>query len=226
MLADDAYILAAAERLRIAGHWDSALQVLGDRDTAAAVRIRAETLTERFWWRHIGCSEAEDAADALATHDEAFADFLRGQISYTRILFDLSPRPDDPARAEHGFTGDGGWQLFWSGVLADNVHRDQAVAAARYAAAAEVAAEDLLRSYVVRHQAGHLLDGGDHEAAVEGFRTSLALRIGVGAAPQVAGAAATLAEVATGAESERWRGVAVTIARDLRLDPLLASITG
>jgi hypothetical protein len=224
MLADETYTGAvlAAELLRLAGHWDTALDLLGDLDTGPARRARAEALADRFWWRHLDEDATERAAAALARDDPRAADLLRGQISYTRMLFDLRPRPDDLARAERGFTAaSGGWGLFWGGVLADNVLHDRKLAAQRYAEAGAHRNDALLRSYVIRHQGVHLLDDGDRDG-LGLLRESLDLRIAVGARPAVAGAAAALAEF--GEDRWRWRPVAITIARELRLDPLLASI--
>jgi hypothetical protein len=215
MLADDTYTGAvlSAERLRLAGHWSAALELLGDG--APDRRARAEILTDRFWWQHTGAAEAEAAVDAFEPDDPAAARLLRAELSYTRLLFGLDPRPDDRQRAERGFTAEAGpWGVFWSGIFADHVLHDPALAAERYAAVD--AGEPVLRSYVVRHQGGHLLDAGD-ERGRDMLRESLDLRITAGARPLVAGAAATLA----GLGEDRWAPVARAIAEELHLVALL-----
>jgi hypothetical protein len=62
-----------------------------------------------------------------------------------------------------------------AGVLADSLHHDQASAADRSARALRLVDGDddqLLVSFVVRHQGSHLL-GSDHQQAVARLRRSL-----------------------------------------------------
>ncbi|GIH92259.1 hypothetical protein Psi01_28890 [Planobispora siamensis] len=205
-----------------AGRWDQALALLSPEETA----LRAELLVNRFWWRLQGGAEAEAAVDALPP--EVTAGYLRAQIAYTRLLFGLEPRPDDVRTARRGFEraagGDGlaGWGRFWLGVLADNIDEDRRTAGEHYAAAAGHAHDDpLLRSYVLRHQAAHLLKS-DHATAVTLLRRSYVLRAALGARPQTAAAAATLAAaLPPGEESRDLRESALLTAEDLKLTWLL-----
>lgn len=91
MTYDTTYI---ALRLMRCGLWDEALAILPSDATA----LRAELLTDRFWWRLGGQAEAEQAVAALYEEDGLLAAFLDSQLAYTRLLFDQSPRPDDLAR--------------------------------------------------------------------------------------------------------------------------------
>ncbi len=134
MTYDATYI---ALRLMRCGLWDEALAILPSGATA----LRAELLTDRFWWRLDGQAEAERAVAALYEEDGLLAAFLDSQLAYTRLLFDLSPRPDDLARARDGFDSVArdqrlaGWGLFWRGATADLLEKDEAAAASFYARA-------------------------------------------------------------------------------------------
>src|SRR5260370_39888066 len=125
MAYDTAYIVL---RLKRCGLWDEALAILPSDATA----LRAELLTDRFWWRLDGQAEAEQAVAALREEDGLLAAFLDSQLAYTRLLFGQSPRPGDLARARAGFDSAtraqrlAGWALFWSGVAADVLEQDDA----------------------------------------------------------------------------------------------------
>jgi hypothetical protein len=246
MLLDAPYMmrprLAAARQLQRAGQWDLALQVLAaeppDPTTAA---LRADILVDRHWWCLDRAAEAQQAVTELAEDhsSSALAAFLDAQLRYTRALFGaqfgLDPDPDDPSLAEQAFRLAAaaeplrGWATFWLGVLADNLHHDQASAADCYARALQLADGDddqLLISYVVRHQGFHLL-GSDHQQAVAWLRRSLYLRAALGARPHVAAAQATLADaLPAGIERDLLRDTATRLARDLDLSWLLATLRG
>jgi hypothetical protein len=246
MLLDDPYMsrprLAAARQLQRAGQWDLAVDMLAaeppDPTTAA---LRADILVDRHWWCLDRAAEAQQAVTGLAEDhsNSALAALLDAQLRYTRAMFGtqfgVHPDPDDALLAEQAFrqaTDDErlrGWATFWLGVLADNLHHDQASAANRYAHALQLADIDddqLLVSYVVRHQGFHLLDS-DHEQAVARLRSSLYLRAALGARPHVASAQATLADaLPAGAERDVLRDTATRLAGDLGLSWLLAMLRG
>jgi hypothetical protein len=245
MLLDAPYMtrprLAAARQLQRAGQWDLAVDLLAaeppDPTTAA---LRADILVDRHWWCLDRASEARQAITELAEEQSsnALAAFLDGQLRYTRALFGtrfgLRPNPDDALLAEQAFeqaAADNllrGWATFWLGVLADNLHHDQASAADRYGQALQLAGDDdqLLISYVVRHQGFHLL-GSDHAQAVARLRRSLYLRAALGARPHVAAAQATLADaLPAGTERDLLRDTATRLAGDLGLPWLLAALRG
>ena len=156
------------------------------------------------------------------------AGYLRAQLAYTRVLFDLGAPPGAVDIARRGFEAAAndealaGWGRFWLGVLADNVTKDPAGAAKHYAAAAGHTPHDpLLESYVRRHQGFHLLDG-DHAGAVKLLRRSYALRAALGARPQTAAAAAVLADILVEKDERRdLREAALLVARELKLAWLL-----
>jgi hypothetical protein len=246
MLLDAPYMarprLAAARQLQRAGQWDLAVDLLAaeppDPTTAA---LRADILVDRHWWRLDRAAEAQQAVTELAEDhsSSALAAFLDAQLRYTRALFGtqfgLHPDPDDTSLAEQAFRQAvaaeplRGWATFWLGVLADNLHHDQASAADRYAQALQLADGDddqLLISCVVRHQGFHLL-GSDHQQAVARLRRSLYLRAALGARPQVAAAQATLADaLPAGTERDVLRDTATRLAGDLGLSWLLAMLRG
>lgn len=232
--------LAAARQLQRAGQWDLAVDVLAAEPPDPTVAaLRADILVDRHLWRLDRAAEAQQAVTELADDhsSSALAAFLDAQLRYTRALFGtrfgLHPDPDDTSLAEQAFQQAAaagplrGWAMFWLGVLADNLHHDQASAAARHAQALQLADGDddqLLISYVVRHQAFHLL-GSDHQQAVAGLRRSLYLRAALGARPHVAAAQATLAEaLPAGTERDLLRDTATRLARDLGLPWLLATL--
>jgi hypothetical protein len=220
----------AARALQRAGRWDEALAVLPAGERGA----RAEILTDRFWWQHRAPDEAETAICELASGDALLAGFYGGQLGYTRLLFQLAPRPDDRARALEGFTaaaGDGrlaGWGTFWLGVLADVIDQDPQTAAGCYARALGLASEHddpLLESYAVRHQGGHALDANDTGRGVSLLRRSYHLRAALGARPQTAAAALTLADaLGPGEEAGMLRDGAARTARELGLTWMLAGL--
>ena len=155
-----------ARVLQRSGYWDHALAVL---PTEATI-LRAQILTDRFWWRLDDPAEAEAEVAALFPQDRVFARFYDAQLAYTRVLFEVNPRPDDTERARDGFAaaaGDArlaGWGAFWPGVLADNVDHapERAVAAYTHALTWARRHEDwMLESYAVRHLGDHALQDGD-----------------------------------------------------------------
>jgi hypothetical protein len=217
---------APARVLSQAGQWDHALAVL----PAEATALRAQILTERFWWRLDDPAEAEAAIAALAKEDPVLARFCDAQLAYTRIVFGFGARPSDAARARDGFTiaaADdrlAGWGSFWLGVLADNVDAAPGSAMAAYTLAMTWARqhEDLmLESYAARHLGDHALESGD-TSGLDLLRTSYYLRAALGARPQTAAAALTLSAVLPqGAEADQLHRTAAVTARELRLTWLL-----
>jgi hypothetical protein len=222
MTHDTTYI---ALRLKRCGLWDEALAILPSGATAA----RAELLADRFWWRLDGQAEAEQAVAALYGEDGPLAAFLDGQLAYTRLLFGQGPRPGDLARARDGFDSAArdrrlaGWGLFWRGVTAEVLEKDQAAAAGCYAQALAAALRDedpLLESYALRHQGGLAMEpGADPEAGLDLLRRSYHLRAALGARPQTAAAALTLAEALPAESTERGHllQAAAMAARELNL---------
>jgi hypothetical protein len=229
MACDTTYI---AFRLLRCGLWDEALAILPSDATA----LRAELLADRFWWRLDGQAEAEQAVAALHGEDGLLAAFLDSQLAYTRLLFDQSPRPDDLARARDGFDSAArdrrlaGWGLFWRGVTADQLEKDEAAAAGLFAqalAAALRGPDPLLESYALRHQGGHAVESGaDRETGLDLLRRSYHLRAALGARPQTAAAAATLAEVLPPESTERDHllQAAAATARELNLTWLTSAL--
>lgn len=160
----------------------------------------ARRLVDHFWWTASGQDEAIAAVEALDP-DSAWAQFLMAQVAYTRLLFQLDPRPEDRAVTEKGFRAAAadaelhGWGLFWLGIFADNVEDDAVTAGGYYRQALAASEGDLfLESYVVRHLGGHAADAGDLAEARRLFRRSLHLRSALGRRPQVAAAQVALAE--------------------------------
>lgn len=233
MTADTTYILnggtAVARMLHRMGRWDEALAAL----PADAVAERAEILVDSFWWRLNGSAAAEEAVDALLQSEPVLAGYLGSQIRYTRLLFGLSPLPDDLQRARQGFAAAradarlAGWAAFWLGVLADNIDEDPHTAGAAYQQALEHAREQgdvLLESYAARHIGAHLLEQ-DREQGIAHLRRSYHLRASLGARPQTAAAAFLLAgKLPPGAEADQLREAAGLTARELGLTWLLRAL--
>jgi hypothetical protein len=229
MTYDTTYIALRPMRC---GPWDEALAILSPDATAP----RAELLADRFWWRIDGQAEAEQAVAALYGEDGLLAAFLDSQLAYTRLLFGRSPRPDDLARARDGFDSAArdqrlaGWSLFWRGVTADLLEKDEAAAAGPFARALAAALRDadpLLESYALRHQGGHAVESGaDPETGLHLLRRSYHLRAALGARPQTAAAAATLAEVLPPESTERGHllQAAAATARELNLTWLKSAL--
>ncbi|MEV0663696.1 hypothetical protein ACIBI3_20960 [Actinomadura luteofluorescens] len=212
----------AARSLKHAGRWDLALELPG-AETAA---LRAELLTDRFFWRLDDPTEAEAAVTVLSQKDPALGGFYDAQLAYTRLLFDLDPRSDDEGRARTGFfraTKDQrlmGWATFWTGIVTENF--DDALGHARehYTRALDSALENgdlLLESYAIRHLGAMALADGD-PAGLDDLRRSYQLRAALGARPQTAAAAATYAAaLPPAAEAEQLTGLAARTARELGL---------
>jgi hypothetical protein len=229
MTYDTTYIVL---RLMRCGLWDEALAVL----PAGATALRAEVLADRFWWRLDGQAEAEQAVAALHADDRLLAAFLGGQLAYTRLLFGQNARPGDLARARDGFDSAArdqrlaGWGLFWRGVTADLLEKDEAAAAGFFAQALAASLRDadpLLESYALRHQGGYVMrSGGDREAGLDLLRRSYCLRAALGARPQTAAAAAALAEALPAQSPERGHllQTAAATARELNLAWLTAAL--
>ncbi len=156
--------------------------------------------------------------------------------SFTRswgLLFGLAPLPEDLQWAREDFTAATadarltGWAAFWLGVLADNIDKDPDAAALAYRHALEQAREQgdaLLESYAVRHIGAHLLEQ-DREQGISQLRLSYHLRASLGARPQTAAAALTLAgELPPGTEAEQLRDAAGLTACELGLTWLLRAL--
>lgn len=206
--------------LHRAGRWDEALAAL----PAEAHAQRAEILVDRHWWR---LDDAGAAAAAIqAVGDSVLAGYLDAQLRYTRVLFDLDPRPDDREHARDGFTAAvddarlTAWATFWLGVLTENAYQDPDGAGPFYRRAFDLAGQHddtLLESYAVRHLGFQLLDK-DREQGILQLRRSYHLRAALGARPQTAAAAAALAgELEPGPEADQLREAALLTARELRL---------
>jgi hypothetical protein len=160
-------------------------------------------------------------------------DWDGARVAYTRLVFHVEPGSGDRDRARHGFTaaaGDrrlAGWGTFWLGVLADHVDHDPEAAIAAYGDALSLSREHddlLLESYALRHQGDHAL-AGDEAAGIALLRRSYYLRAALGARPQTAAAAATLAAaLPPGQEADQLRESAAITARELRLTWLLAGL--
>jgi hypothetical protein len=215
-----------ARALLRAGRWDEALAVLPAGETAA----RTEILADRFWWQLREGAEAEAAIGELASDDPVLAGFYGAQLGYTRLLFQLEPRAGDLDQARNGFAAAArdprldGWGAFWLGALADNIDHDPGAAAACYAAALSLSrrhADPLLESYAVRHQGDHAM-ASDEGLGLRLLRRSYYLRAALGARPQTAAAAVTLAEaLPPGQEADQLRETAGITARELGLTWLL-----
>lgn len=211
------------------GAWDGALAVLTDEEIAA----RAEIATDRFWWCLGDRAGAQAAIADLAAADPVLAGFYGAQVAYTRLVFQVDPGSGDLDRARHGFTAAArdrrlaGWGAFWLGVLADHVDDDPAAAVTAYGEALSLSRQRddlLLESYALRHQGDHAL-AGDQAAGVALLRRSYYLRAALGARPQTAAAAATLAGVlAPGQEADQLRESAAITARELQLTWLLSGL--
>ena len=216
MITNTAYKVAGY--LQAAGHWDAALDLLGDGDPA----YRAQLLVERGFFTGKGTEEAEAVVDALDTGTAR--EYLRAQLAYQRLLFGTAYAGDedvvrnglDAAEADPALRG---WVAFRRGVFAENVLTDPAAARASYDSAYELAraAGDLnLESYVVRHQGGQAADAGDPQTAERLLRRSLHLRSALGLRPQIAAAQATLADfIADGPEKDTLREAAQHAGREL-----------
>jgi hypothetical protein len=230
---DTAYItdraLDVARALQRVGRWDEALAVVPPGELAA----RAEILTDRFWWRLDDPAEAESAIVDLASHDRVLSGFYGAQLGYTRLLFQLSPRAGDLDQTRDGFAAAArdprldGWGTFWLGTMADNIDHDPEAAARYYATALCLSHghdDPLLESYAVRHQGDHAL-ASDEGLGLHLLRRSYYLRATLGARPQTAAAAVTLAEaLAPGQEADQLRETAGITARELGLTWLLRGL--
>jgi hypothetical protein len=235
MTHDGTYTRSLAEPgarvLLRAGEWDRALAILPDGATA----LRAQILAERFWWQLGDPAETERAVAGLDRADPVLAAYYGGQLAYTRSLFGISPRSGDAATARRGFATAaaddrlGGWGTFWLGVLADNLDGQPATAADAYASAldwARLRDDRLLESYAIRHLGAQLLDHEDLSGLAL-LRRSYHLRAALGARPQTAAAALTLAEALPGGpEPEELREIAAVTARELGLTWMLAALAG
>ncbi len=230
---DTTYLVALgpdpARALLRAGLWEHALAAV----PTGGLAWRAQILADRFWWQLADPAGAEAAVAALAAADPVLARLCAAQLAYTRVVFRADPRPADPDLARDGFTaasGDvrlAGWGTFWLGVLADHVDHSPAAAVPRYTGALGWARERgdlMLESYAVRHLGDHALEAGD-AGGLDLLRRSYQLRAALGARPQTAAAAATLAAaLPPGAEAGQLREAARITATELQLTWLLGSL--
>jgi hypothetical protein len=204
---------ATARALMRAGLWEAAL---GLADTAA---LRAEILTDAFWWRLDGSAGAEAAVAALSAGDPLLGGFYDAQLAYTRVIFGVDPRPGDARRARAGFSaaaGDGRltyWASFWLGVVAEHLDHVPERAAEHFTRALK-SDDPLLESYAIRHLGTQAMENG----GLGLLRRSYHLRAALGARPHTAAAAATLAAaLPAGTEAEELTEIAARTARELRL---------
>jgi hypothetical protein len=231
MTPDTAYLaradLAPAAHLRRAGQWAAALDLVPDGDETAAA-LRAEILVERHVWRLDPPAEAIAAVRALP--ESALATLLLAQLDYWRQLFkqDGAPTVADPVAAFADAASDpalAGWATFHYAISTQILREDPATAADGFDRAFELAdGEPFLESYVVRHQGDQLINRfGRRDAGIALLRRSLYLRATLGARPQVAAAAVTLAsELMAGPEAEELRELAGRTARELDIPWLRA----
>jgi hypothetical protein len=233
MDTDTAYIVNpagdSARALKRAGLWDLALELPGTVPTA----LRADILTDRFWWRLDESAAAEAAVAALLQEDPLLGGFYDAQLAYTRTLFGIDSRPGDPQRARAGFAaaaGDerlAGWASFWLGVLTEHVDHCPQQAAGHFNRALDGALDDedpMLESYAIRHLGSQALENGD-PAGLDLLRKSYHLRAALGARPQTAAAAATLAaSLPPGGEAGQLKKAAARTARELRLTWLIKAL--
>jgi hypothetical protein len=221
--------LDVARALQRAGRWDEALAVLPAGELAA----RAEILADRFWWRLDDPAEAESAVRDLASCDAVRSGFYGAQLGYTRLLFQLGPRAGDLDQTRDGFAAAAcdprldGWGTFWLGTLADNIDQDPEAAARCYATALSLSRrhdDPLLESYAVRHQGDHAM-ASDEGLGLRLLRRSYYLRAALGARPQTAAAAITLAgALPPGPDADQLRETAGITARELGLTGLLRGL--
>lgn len=221
MTPDDAYIdasnLAPACHLRRAGQWDTALNLL----PPDAAPLRAEILVERYMWRLDPPAEAIAAVDQLG--ESALATLLRSLLEYWRQLFKLDGEPisGDPVDGFADAATDpelAAWATFHHAISTLTLRENPAAADEGFARAFELKPDDaFLESYVVRHQGDLLINWkGDREAGLALLRRSLHLRAALGARPQVAAAASSLAgELPPGPEVDELRAIATMTAREL-----------
>lgn len=212
----------AARSLTRAGLWDLALE----SPAAVTAALRAEILTDRFFWRLGKAAEAEDAVAALSRDDPALGVFYDARLACTRLLFELDPRSDDEARARAGFAAAAedervaSWATFWTGIVIERFDADSERAKEHYTEALGSALKDedlLLESYAIRHLGALALEDGD-ATGLDQLRRSYHLRAALGARPQTAAAAAAYAaELAPGAEADQLNALAARTARELGL---------
>jgi hypothetical protein len=227
MTPDAAYLgradLAPAQYVRRAGQWVAALTLLppaGDPTTAA---LRAEILVEQHTFQLTPPAEAIAAVRALP--ESALATLLLAQLEYWRQGWKLDGDPimADPVAGFADAATDPGlaaWATFHHAISTQNLRDDPATAADGFARALELSnGEPFLESYVVRHQGDQLINRhGQREAGIASLRRSLYLRAALGARPQVAAAALTLAgELPPGPEADELRDIARQTARELEI---------
>ncbi len=110
------------------------------------------------------------------------------------------------------------WATFHDAISTLTLREDPAAADEGFARALELAPGDpFLESYVIRHQGDLMINWkGRREAGIALLRRSLHLRAALGARPQVAAAAATLAgELPPGPEADELRAISKDTAREL-----------
>jgi len=236
MSHDTTYMMAPgtdmARVLLRAGQWDRALAAL-PASGGAALAARAQILADRFWWQLGDPAEAEAAVASLVAVQPVLGQFCAGQLAYARVVHTLEARAGDAEVARSGFAAAAasaelaGWGRFWLGVLADNVDHAPDQALAGYTTAldwARAQGDWMLDSYAVRHLGANALTGGD-PSGLDLLRRSYHLRAALGARPQTAAAALTLADaLPPGPEADQLREAAGITARELSLTWLLAAL--
>ncbi|MCP2338939.1 hypothetical protein [Actinomadura rupiterrae] len=202
MLLNDTYTsLDAARHLHVLGHWEQAAALLDEDENAEARELRAEILYERLLFQLDGLDAATEAIAALDPETPR-GRMLSARLAYTRVHFQLDPRPDDFETAEAGYrlaSADPrthGWAEFHWGALVDNIREDKAATKDHYAKALEAArreGDSILESIVLRHTAWHVIDEGGREEGLHMLRRSLHQRAAAGLRPQIAAAQLLLA---------------------------------
>jgi tetratricopeptide (TPR) repeat protein len=203
-----------AERLRLAGRWDEALESLAGRDDADAAMQRVGVLADvNMLVRDVGpeLEEAIDAVADIAVDDpriEAFVLSRRGLLLHTAFLHDRGrgEPPDELRLFEEALTirralddaRDVAESLFHVGLVHQVVRGDSPGSFPWFQESYERAREagdGLLMSYAVRHLGFARAEAGDAQGAERDLRESLDLRRQAGWIPGVAPAQLALAEL-------------------------------
>jgi tetratricopeptide (TPR) repeat protein len=201
-----------AERLRLAGRWDDALETLAGRDDVEAAMERVRILADVNMLVRDVDGELERAIDAVETlgvgdrRAEAFVLERRGLRLHTAFLHDRSAgEPPDELplfeqalglRREIGDERGIAESLFHIGLVHQVVRDDSPASLPWFQESYERAREagdDLLRSYTVRHLGFAYQEAGDTAGAEQALRESLELRREAGWTAGVAAAELGLA---------------------------------
>jgi tetratricopeptide (TPR) repeat protein len=202
-----------AERLRLAGRWDEALESIAGRDDVDAAMERVRILADvNMLARDVGdeLARAIDAVAELAGDDprvEAFVFDRRGLALHTAFLHDRSrgEPPDElrlfeealALRRELGDEVDIAESLFHVGLVHQVVRGDSPASLPWFQESydrATAARDEVLMSYAVRHLAYIHAEAGDSGRAEQAFRESLELRQWAGWIAGIAAAELALAE--------------------------------